>query len=81
MPTYFFHTEDGVCVLDQVGTGLPDDARAFREAVRLAGAVMHDEPERLWGGRTFRTEVVSETGEPLFTVVVQAVAGAAPMTS
>lgn len=81
MPTYFFHTEGGVRVLDQVGTGLPDDARAFREAVRLASAVMHDEPEHLWSGRTFRTEVVSEAGEPLFTVIVQAVTGAAPKTT
>ena len=30
MPTYFFHTDDGTRVVDQVGTELPNDAKAHR---------------------------------------------------
>lgn len=77
MPTYFFHTYDGGHFVDQVGTDLPNAAKAHGEAVRLAGAMLNQNPQLLFAGRTFRTEVVDEAGTSLFTVVAQTVSGAA----
>lgn len=78
MPIYFFHTDGGARVVDDVGIDLPNDAKAHQEAIRLAGAMMNQEPQLLWGGRRFLTEVVSEAGKPLFTIIAQAVPGAVP---
>ena len=54
MSRYFFHTADGRRDRDRQGTELPDNATARCEAVRFTGAILHDEPEKLWDGRDFR---------------------------
>lgn len=78
MPTYFFHTQNGMRVVDDTGTELANDAAAHREAIKLAGAILHDEPQLLRRGREFRTEVVDEAGVALFTVIATIVPNAAP---
>jgi hypothetical protein len=75
MPTYFFNTYDGAEFVDQTGTELSDDAQAHCEAVRLAGTMLRDDPHLLISSRVFRAEVVSEAGEPLFTVMASTVSG------
>lgn len=74
MPLYFFHSY-GAEFIDRIGTELPNDACAHSEAGRLAGTMLRDDPQFLFAGRPFRTEVVSEAGECLFTIVTQAVTG------
>lgn len=78
MARYFFHTDDGRRVVDAIGTELSNDAKAYREAVRLAGAMMADDPNLLFGGRVFRTEVCAAGGQPLFTIVAQAASASVP---
>ena len=70
MPSYFFHTADGTRDLDREGVELADDAAARKEAIRFAGAVMHDQPEVLWDGRDYRVEVTNTSGDLLFTIVM-----------
>lgn len=78
MPTYFFHTDNGTRVEDAVGVELPNQARAHRDAIRLTGAMLKDEPGLLFGDREFRMEVADENGTTLFTILVQAAAGVMP---
>jgi hypothetical protein len=75
MPIDFFHSDDGTRVVDQVSTDLPNDARAHREGIKLAGAMMLQESQILFGRRTFEIEVVGPSGELLFTIVAQAISG------
>jgi hypothetical protein len=44
MPRYYFHLEDGRCLLDDNGLDLPDIVAAQDEALRTSGNL-------LWGGR------------------------------
>lgn len=70
MPRFFFHTADGERDLDQEGTELADNATARKEAIRFAGAIMHEQPEVLWDGRDYRVEVTNKAGELLFTIIM-----------
>ena len=70
MPSYFFHTADGTRDLDREGTQLPDNAAARKEAIKFAGALMHDQPDILWDGRDYRVEVTNRAGDLLFTIVM-----------
>lgn len=78
MPRYFFHTDDGTRIPDQVGYELPDATKAHQEAVRLTGAMLNHEPQLLLEGRDFRTEVADENGNTLLTVLVQTATGLIP---
>ena len=54
MPRYFFHTANGSRERDEEGTELLDHNAARREAIKLAGAVLSEQPDVLWGHRDFR---------------------------
>ncbi len=73
MPRYFFHTADGSRDRDLDGTELASAAAARVEAIRYAGHVISDEPDRLLDGRDFRVEVTGEDGALLFTIITLAV--------
>jgi hypothetical protein len=66
MPRYYFNIYDGVDILDNVGTELPDFAFARREAIRYSGAILEDEAERLSLGEEWRMELIDNTGLMLF---------------
>jgi hypothetical protein len=66
MPRYYFNIYDGVDILDDVGTELPDAVFARREAIRYSGAILEDEAERLSLGEEWRMEVLDGTGLMLF---------------
>ena len=73
MPRYFFNTANGSPDRDIQGFVLPDRAAARFEATRYAGALINDEPEKLWENRDFRVEVTDDTGHLLFTVITLAI--------
>ena len=66
---YFFHLEDGFTVRDTNGLELPTRAAAHRAAIRFAGEVLKEDPERLNDGRL--SVVVSSVERPLFAVVME----------
>lgn len=70
MPRFFFHTADGERDLDKEGIELADNAAARKEAIRFAGALMHDQPDVLWDGRDYRGEVTNTANDLLFTIVM-----------
>ena len=72
MPRYFFHLTDGSRERDREGTELVSNAVARVEAIKLTGAVMSEDPDRLWDGREFRVEVTDERARLLFTVITSA---------
>jgi hypothetical protein len=69
LPRFFFHTADGSRQRDTHGIELASEAVARREAVRVAGSLLNDEPDLLWDGREFRVEVTDQSGRLVLTVV------------
>ena len=50
MPRYYFHIENGVTIMDMLGTDLAGDVEARDEAVKTAGEMMKDQGARFWSG-------------------------------
>ncbi|RYG56083.1 MAG: hypothetical protein EON56_04705, partial [Alphaproteobacteria bacterium] len=57
MARYFFHVRDGQAYDDLQGTELADLDAARREAVRFAGSLLLDEPEKFWQANEWRMRV------------------------
>lgn len=68
MPRYFFHIHHGRTEIDEVGTDLPDVEAAEREAVRLAGAVLLEEADKIRRDGKLSLEVNDEADRLLFTL-------------
>lgn len=66
MPRYFFHVRDGRSVPDDTGTELADWAEARVEAIRLCGAIIEDDAERLALSDEWYLDVEDERGLVLF---------------
>ena len=66
MPRYHFNIYDGYSSKDPDGTELADIRQAQREAVRLAGAVLDSEVDRVKSVKEWRLEVTDDTGLLLF---------------
>ena len=66
MPRYHFNVYDGHSEIDTEGTDLLDWQHARREAVRLAGAILANEADKLLLGEEWRLEVADPTGLILF---------------
>ena len=81
MPRYFFHSADGSLDVDIDGAELADLPAARLEAVKLAGAILREEPEDVWHSGSWRVEVTDQSGSLLFTVVTVAVDATAPHPS
>ena len=69
MKRYSFNLSDGGWEPDTVGTELPDDFAAQREAIRFAGEVLKGEPHRLDKGQ-MRVDVHDEAWAVRFSIVV-----------
>lgn len=68
MPRYHFNVEDGRSTPDPEGTELPDLESARREAVRLAGRLLDDDPAQFWSHGLWRVVVTDDAGRTLFTL-------------
>ena len=66
MPQFHFNVRDGSDLPDRDGTELPDLRTARREAVKLAGRLLLDEPDTFWEGSDWRVEVTDAEGLTLF---------------
>lgn len=62
MPRFYFNVYDGVSTPDGTGTVLADWQKARVEAIRLAGALLKDDAERLALSDDWRLEVADEYG-------------------
>ena len=60
MPRYFFNVHDGVDLLDEEGTELPDLDAARRIAIQYAGALLEESGHRLAFGETWQLEATDE---------------------
>lgn len=73
MPRYFFNTADGSRDRDVEGTELADLNAARKEAIQFTGAVLRDDPDRIWDGRDFRVDVSDENDTSLLIVITMAI--------
>jgi hypothetical protein len=80
VPRYFFHIEDHRRLPDGEGTELPDVKAAQDEAVRLAGALLHDDAELFWDAGDWRRVVTDDRQIVLFVLHFGATEPAAPIT-
>ncbi len=72
MSRYFFHLVDGGVDADRDGSELPNLQDAKKEAVRLAGAMMRDDPALFLTRERWSVEVSDREGLPLFSLNVVA---------
>lgn len=62
MQRYFFHVRDGEVYEDLQGTLLEDLSAARAEAMRFAGALLGDIPEKFWSSGEWHMTVTDEMG-------------------
>ena len=77
MPRYHFHVFDGEMGPDTDGIELPNWQDARLKAIRYAGEVLRDYPERVTEHRDWRMEVTDDAGLMLFRFDFCAMAAAA----
>ena len=65
MPRYFFHVIDGRSIIDHEGTEFPNLRSARVEAIRLAGAILHDDGDTFWKGEEWHMNVTDASGQSL----------------
>ena len=68
MPRYHFNSADGYIDSDAEGVVLPDIQAARLEAVRYAGELLRDEPDRLWQNGQWSIDVTDDAGERIFAI-------------
>ena len=73
MPDFFFHTQDGYLVLDNVGSSLASLEAAKVEAVRLLGSLIADRAEDFLADGTMKLMVTNPAGVMLFALELSAV--------
>jgi hypothetical protein len=66
VPRFYFNIFDGVSTPDDTGTELADWKEARVEAVRLAGALLKDDAERVALSDEWRLEIADDYGLVLF---------------
>jgi hypothetical protein len=66
VPIFHFNVRDGSEIPDPEGTELPDIRSARNEAVKLAGRLLLDEPDKFWEGSEWHVEVTDDAGLILF---------------
>ena len=77
MPRYFFHTEDGTCARDELGTELADDHAARNEAVVVLAELVKENPDEFWSDAAFTLTVTDEAGLTLYILDLAATASPA----
>jgi hypothetical protein len=81
MPRFYFHTEDGGVQPDEDGVDVISMADARRQAVRMLGELLQEQPERFLEDGGLKLTVTDERGLVLFVLdasATDAPAGAAP---
>jgi hypothetical protein len=73
MQRFYFSTANGKRYPDTDGTVLPDLTAARVEAIKLAGELLQEFPERFWDTGSFTVEVADERHLTLFTVDVSTI--------
>lgn len=76
MPRYHFNSVDGQVDRDADGMVLPDVRAARLEAVRYAGELLRDDPDRLWQSGQWSIDVTNDAGERVFAIETHVVEGA-----
>lgn len=77
MSRFYFHTEDGIARRDEEGVELATLAEARREAVRVLGGMLRDQPDDIWTDGGLKLTVADEDNLLLFVLEVSATASAA----
>ena len=72
MPTFYFHTEDGVRVADTQGSDLPDIAAAEDAAVQILAESLRGNSRLFWDTEGFTVTVTDAKGLTLFSLQVSA---------
>jgi hypothetical protein len=75
MPRYFFHTHNGVTVLDDRGLEFPNFRAARDEAIRTCGEMLRQIPSAINNGDPFQLWVTDQPegkGKKLLTLTVSA---------
>jgi hypothetical protein len=63
---FHFNLRDGAYYRDPDGTELPDLRAARVEAVKLAGQLLLDKPDKFWEGSEWQVEVTDDSGLIIF---------------
>lgn len=66
MPRYFFNVHDGRSSPDRDGTDLSGPFEARVMAIKLTGAILCDDAEKMEPRDALRIEVMDETGATVF---------------
>ena len=74
MPRYFFKVYDGQDIPDDQGAVLTDINEAQKQASRLAGRMLADDPNDVWSEGAWSFEVCSEHGTVLALLMLTATA-------
>ncbi len=77
MSRFYFHTEDGVAHRDDEGVELRTLADARREAVRVLGEMLKEQPDTFWTDGGLKLTVADEDDLLLFALEVSATVSAA----
>lgn len=73
MPLYYFNIVEHGHKVDSIGTQCANPELARMEAVRFAGEILRDEPERVWNGSELRIKASDAWDTVLFTVLIAGV--------
>lgn len=71
MPRLFFNIHNGIDIIDEDGTDVPDLDTARRMAIRYAGALLEESAERLPFGEAWHMDVVDAGGAVAFRLDFQ----------
>jgi hypothetical protein len=68
MPRYFFHVEDGLYLVDDIGKDLAGLDEARDEAIRLSGLALAAKGRALWDKDQWRIWVTDDRDGALFSI-------------
>ncbi len=72
MPHYFFHTQNGDRVRDELGEDLPDAEAAREEAVTVLGEILRYRGAGFWTTGSFSVIVTDAEGRTVVSVTARA---------
>lgn len=72
MPHYYFHTENGDRVRDELGEDLPDADAAREEAVTVLGEILRYRGATFWATGSFSVIVTDTDGRTVVSVTAKA---------
>lgn len=75
MPRFHFNVQDGRYLPDIDGTELGDLTEARREAVRMAGRLLDDDPAEFWTTGLWKVIVTDHAAHIVFVLTISAAEG------